>query len=126
MCLCLQLKSGKHAVRIQRAKEPLLLTYCPSDSAVDQDLRPQNLDQSGLKVLGKTILPSDLGPNMRLDTELYEGIITQTIIEPRVSPRLLMAVPVLGVGLNDYRYNGKPHYYVPYRFKFNYREPRVR
>lgn len=65
-------------------KELLLLTFCPTNSTVDRDLRPSNLDQSGLKVLGKTILPTDLGPNMRLDTELYEGIVTQTIIEPKV------------------------------------------
>lgn len=83
-----QLKSGKQAVRIQRVKEPLLLTFCATNSNVDKDLRPRNLDQSGLKVLGKTILPTDLGPNMRLDSELYEGIVTQTIIEPKVRSHL--------------------------------------
>lgn len=84
LSLRLQLKSGKQAVRIQRVKEPLLLTFCPTNTTMDKDLRPPNLDQSGLKVLGKTILPTDFGPNIRLDTELYEGIVTQTIIEPKV------------------------------------------
>lgn len=73
-------------MRIQRVKEPLLLTFCPTNGTVDKDLRPPNLDQGGLTVLGKTILPTDLGPNMRLDTELYEGIVTQTIIDPKVRP----------------------------------------
>lgn len=68
-------------------KEPLLLTFCSTNSAVAKDGGPANLDQSGLRVLGKSILPTDLGPNLRLDTELYEGIVTQTIIEPKVRPR---------------------------------------
>lgn len=67
-------------------KEPLLLTFCSTNSTA-KDVGTANLDQSGLRVLGKTILPTDLGPNMRLDTELYEGIVTQTIIEPKVRPR---------------------------------------
>lgn len=67
-------------------KEPLLLTFCPTNSTLDKDFRPSNLEQSDLRVLGKTVLPTDLGPNMRLDTELYEGIVTQTIIEPKVRP----------------------------------------
>lgn len=68
-------------------KEPLLLTFCSTNSTVGKDVGPANLDQSGLRVLGKSILPTDLGPNLRLDTELYEGIVTQTIIEPKVRSR---------------------------------------
>lgn len=76
-------------------KEPLLLTFCPTNNTVAKDLGPANMDQSSLRVLGKTILPTDLGPNMRLDTELYEGIVTQTIIEPKVRPGPQMALTVL-------------------------------
>lgn len=65
-------------------KEPLLLTLCSAaaastgrkDDGQDVDDGAQRSHSSG---------KSDVGANMKLDPELYEGVVTQTIIEPSVS-----------------------------------------
>lgn len=82
---------GKRAVRIRRVKEPLLLTFCSATDAAaaeSKEAESQNTDgnSDGSQLLiGKTKAKLELGPNMRLDSELYEGIVSQTIIEPTVS-----------------------------------------
>lgn len=78
-----QLRAGKRAIRIKRAKEPLLLTLCGASeetesAATAQDQASVCLDRPrpGAKL--------QLEPHMVLDSELYEGIVSQTIIEPKV------------------------------------------
>lgn len=70
-------------------KEPLLLTICSAaaasaskkDDGQDGDVSVQKLQNS---------MKSEVGPNMKLDPELYEGVVTQTIIEPSVSTSYLL------------------------------------
>ncbi|XP_078787610.1 uncharacterized protein si:dkeyp-121d4.3 isoform X2 [Oryzias latipes] len=69
----IQLKVGKRAIRIKRSKEPLLLTLCA----------PEDVDKSAYKIQKKASRQIDIGPNMVLDSELYEGIVSQPIIEPK-------------------------------------------
>lgn len=82
---------GKRAVRIRRVKEPLLLTFCSATDAAAAEAKEaesHNMEYScdGSQLLtGKTKAKLEVGPNMRLDLELYEGIVSQTIIEPTVS-----------------------------------------
>lgn len=76
-------------------KEPLLLTFCSATAAAaaaatTEEAETPNTDGDsdgdGSKFLiGKTNPKPDLGPNMKLDLELYEGIVSQPIIEPTVS-----------------------------------------
>lgn len=74
---CFQQRPGNRAIRIKRVKEPLLLTICSAAaaSASNEDDNVGKL-QNSMKPEG--------GPNMKLDPELYEGVVTQTIIEPSV------------------------------------------
>ena len=82
-----QLRVGKRAIRIQRVKEPLLLTLCTATgSAVDGAEIENGDDNSSYALWKKPTAKLELGPNMVMDTELYEGIVSQPIIEPKVSP----------------------------------------
>ncbi|XP_018530342.1 uncharacterized protein LOC108882367 isoform X2 [Lates calcarifer] len=80
------LKTGKRAIRIRRVKEPLLLTLCTATAAVAEELKAENgdsdTDADSTPLRGKANTKPDLGPTMKLDTELYEGIVSQPIIEP--------------------------------------------
>lgn len=86
-----QLRAGKRAIRIQRVKEPLLLTLCTATSAVasaNEEAEGDGSDSeedSCTPVKGRNRAKPELGPNMKLDMELYEGIVSQPIIEPSVS-----------------------------------------
>ncbi|XP_061693309.1 uncharacterized protein si:dkeyp-121d4.3 [Syngnathoides biaculeatus] len=65
-----ELRAGNRAIRIRRVKEPLLLTLCSPTSKVT------------------TLPPAKAKPapaNMWLDPELYEGVVSQPIIEPTAS-----------------------------------------
>ncbi|XP_029376539.1 uncharacterized protein LOC115055158 isoform X2 [Echeneis naucrates] len=84
-----ELKTGKRAIRIRRVKEPLLLTLCTatvaSSEEADSESENTNADSdcdSAKSLKGKANAKLELGPNMKLDTELYEGIVSQPIIEP--------------------------------------------
>lgn len=76
-----QLRSGNRAVRMQRVKEPLLLTLCTANKELDATTSISDED-SARKPKEKANV--DLGPNVKLDMELYEGIVSQPIIEPMV------------------------------------------
>lgn len=69
-------------------KEPLLLTLCTATAAVAEELKAENgdsdTDADSTPLRGKANTKPDLGPTMKLDTELYEGIVSQPIIEPTV------------------------------------------
>lgn len=64
-------------------KEPLLLTMSSATAA------SAGGGDGGLKL--QSSLKAEMGPNMKLDPELYEGVVTQTIIEPTVSTSCLLA-----------------------------------
>lgn len=81
-----QLRAGKQAVRIKRAKEPLLLTLCSSSSDELENKITNSEENSFYMPKKKHQASTEVGPNMVLDTELYEGIVSQPIIEPKVSP----------------------------------------
>ncbi|TNM99373.1 hypothetical protein fugu_012406 [Takifugu bimaculatus] len=75
------LRSGNRAIRIKRVKEPLLLTICSaSASSASKGDNSQN-DNDSVQQLQNS-MTSEVGPNMKLDPELYEGVVTQTITEP--------------------------------------------
>lgn len=60
-------------------KEPLLLTLCSASKELQVT---SSGDGDDLK--GKGDMKLEFGPNMKLDTELYEGVVSQPIIEPTV------------------------------------------
>ncbi|CAL8390687.1 unnamed protein product [Arctogadus glacialis] len=64
-------RGAKRAIRIRRLKEPLLLTLCTSPPPLPSPLgaRPPARPSA-----------AELGPNVQLDNELYEGVVSQTII----------------------------------------------
>lgn len=64
----LQLKGGKRAIRIQRVREPLLLAL--GTAVESKQSRGRSLQ---------------LGPGMRLDTELYEGVVNTPVLHGTVS-----------------------------------------
>lgn len=77
------MRTGNRAIRIQRAREPLLLTFCSTEEA-----EIPNTDSNGDALdlaKGKTSEKTDRWPHMMMDRELYEGIVSQPIIEPSVS-----------------------------------------
>lgn len=82
---------GKRAIRICRVKEPLLLTLCTATAAaaaeeagVETATNGVGGENSSSKLFrGKSKV--EIPPNMMLDSELYEGIVSQPIIEPTVS-----------------------------------------
>ncbi|XP_042371065.1 cold shock domain-containing protein E1-like, partial [Plectropomus leopardus] len=84
------LRAGKRAVRIRRVKEPLLLTLCAAQNAaaaVAEEAAAQDADddddsEEDAPQPVKANVKLELGPHMRLDPELYEGIVSQPIIEP--------------------------------------------
>ncbi|XP_028323961.1 uncharacterized protein LOC114476556 isoform X2 [Gouania willdenowi] len=69
----LELRVGKSAIRIKRVKESLLLALCSANTSTDG----RNTAPSG-----RTITEDQLEPHMKLDTELYEGIVNQPIVRP--------------------------------------------
>lgn len=77
-----QLRAGNRAVRIKRVKEPLLLTVC-SAAATSAGGREEARDVGVQRF--QNSLKSEAGANLKLDPELYEGVVTQTIIEPSVN-----------------------------------------
>lgn len=85
-----QLRVGKRAIRIKRVKEPLLLTLCGAPSSEEMDSMSTS-EQKALvgSSLTKSGSKEELEPHMVLDQELYEGIVSQTIIEPKVGLWLL-------------------------------------
>lgn len=80
-----QLRGGKRAVRIKRVKEPLLLTLCGASCSAPEELERTNGEKVSVGP-NRTTSKSreELEPHMVLDSELYEGIVSQTIIEPKV------------------------------------------
>ncbi|XP_043992669.1 uncharacterized protein si:dkeyp-121d4.3 isoform X1 [Gambusia affinis] len=81
----LPLRGGKRAVRIKRVKEPLLLTLCGASSSAPEELERTNGEMVSVGP-NRTTSKSreELEPHMVLDSELYEGIVSQTIIEPKL------------------------------------------
>ncbi|XP_019222016.1 uncharacterized protein si:dkeyp-121d4.3 isoform X3 [Oreochromis niloticus] len=82
----IQLRAGKRAVRIQRVREPLLLTLCTATANASGDEEDRKENDGTKDCFTKPIrtrTKQEIGPNMMLDTELYEGIVSQTIIEPK-------------------------------------------
>lgn len=70
-------------------KEPLLLTICSAAAAsASKKDDGQDVDVSVQKI--QNSVKAEVGPNMKLDPELYEGVVTQTIIEPSVSTSCLL------------------------------------
>ena len=69
--ICQQVRGAQRAIRIRRLKEPLLLTLCTSPPPLPSPLgaRPPARPSA-----------AELGPNVQLDNELYEGVVSQTII----------------------------------------------
>ncbi|XP_076598707.1 uncharacterized protein LOC143327925 isoform X2 [Chaetodon auriga] len=81
------LRAGKRAIRIRRVKEPLLLTLCTATADATKEGETQNADgdskhDSFVSLRGKANVKPEQLPNMTLDAELYEGIVSQPIIEP--------------------------------------------
>lgn len=77
-------------------KEPLLLTLCTVTAATvaaTEEAETETAtngvgeENSSKLVVGKPKL--EVPPNMMLDSELYEGIVSQPIIEPTVSNGLI-------------------------------------
>nr|XP_040035294.1 uncharacterized protein si:dkeyp-121d4.3 isoform X1 [Gasterosteus aculeatus aculeatus] len=79
----LTLRGGKRAIRIRRVTEPLLLTLSAATAAAEEEAAARHpvLDKD-LQLNGKAGVGPELGVNMKLDSELYEGIVSQPIIEP--------------------------------------------
>lgn len=70
-------------------KEPLLLTFCSaaaSSASNEDDARDDAQDVHDSLQMLQSSTKAEAGPNMKLDPELYEGVVTQTIIEPSVRP----------------------------------------
>lgn len=79
------------AIRIKRVKEPLLLMLEPTPTKVETEKSNKDsnlLNNTGKNAKSKMEVPS----NMVLDEELYEGIVSQPIIEPTVSEVLRYTV----------------------------------
>lgn len=68
-------------------KEPLLLTLCTATAAAASEQLDVSSDteENSLSVLAGVKTKQELPPNMMLDQELYEGIVSQPIVEPTVS-----------------------------------------
>ncbi|XP_037321498.2 uncharacterized protein si:dkeyp-121d4.3 [Pungitius pungitius] len=77
----LTLRGGKRAIRIQRVTEPLLLTLSAATAAAEEEQAAawHSVVKKELQLNGKA---GEVGANMKLDPELYEGIVSQPIIEP--------------------------------------------
>lgn len=89
-----QLRAGKRAIRIRRVKEPLLLTLCTATTAAGEELESttSNSNSDDRQLKGRANAKLELGSKMVLDPELYEGVVSQPIIEPTVSARVLVDV----------------------------------
>lgn len=77
-------------------KEPLLLTFCSATAAAAAAVEEKKEEKEETPTTGgdsdppqalkgKANTKSEIGPTMKLDPELYEGIVSQPIIEPTVS-----------------------------------------
>lgn len=69
-------------------REPLLLTLCTATANASGDEEDRKENDGTKDCFTKPIrtrTKQEIGPNMMLDTELYEGIVSQTIIEPKVT-----------------------------------------
>lgn len=69
-------------------KEPLLLALCTATATAGGDEEDKTENDASKDCFTKPIrtrTKQEIGPNMVLDTELYEGIVSQTIIEPKVT-----------------------------------------
>lgn len=84
-----QLRSGNRAIRIKRVKEPLLLTICSAAASSASKEDDSQDGDDGVQRL-QTTIKSEVGPDLKLDPELYEGVVTQTIIESSVSTSCLL------------------------------------
>ncbi|KAK0138404.1 Cold shock domain-containing protein E1 [Merluccius polli] len=71
-------RGTQRAIRIRRVKEPLLLTLCTSPPPQP----PSPLNSLSAAARRSSASLAELGPNLQLDEELYEGIVSQTIIQP--------------------------------------------
>ncbi|XP_029282079.1 uncharacterized protein LOC115004560 isoform X3 [Cottoperca gobio] len=80
----LALRGGKQAIRIRRVKEPLLLTLSAATAAAVEEASAQmdGGDEDSSSLTGRASIRPEVGGNMLLDPELYEGIVSQPIIEP--------------------------------------------
>ncbi|XP_034408143.1 microtubule-associated protein 1B isoform X2 [Cyclopterus lumpus] len=76
------LRGGKRAIRIRRVKEPLLLTFSAATDAAEEAAAPNAASDEDFWLNGNAGVRPELGVNMKLDSELYEGIVSQPIIEP--------------------------------------------
>ncbi|KAG7266222.1 hypothetical protein CRUP_026944 [Coryphaenoides rupestris] len=72
-------RGTQRAIRIRRAKEPLLLTLCTSPPP-----QPYPLDRldAGVRVTRASL--AAMGPDLQLDEELYEGVVSQTAVAASV------------------------------------------
>ncbi|XP_053189481.1 uncharacterized protein LOC128373210 [Scomber japonicus] len=81
----LLLRSGKKAIRIRRVKEPLLLTLCSATAAAaaeEEEFAAANSNHDDRQLRARANAKLELGSKMVLDPELYEGVVSQPIIEP--------------------------------------------
>ncbi|MEQ2203935.1 hypothetical protein XENOCAPTIV_005485 [Xenoophorus captivus] len=81
-----QLRAGKRAIRIKRAKEPLLLTLCGASSSASEETESVSTNGENVSIRPDRMRSSskvNMEPHIVLDPELYEGIVSQTIIEPK-------------------------------------------
>lgn len=85
------LRAGKRAIRIRRVKEPLLLTLCSvttEKQEVEEEEEDEDEDENerdSVENPSRRLLPNPKDiplSNFELDPELYEGIVSQPIIEP--------------------------------------------
>ncbi|MEQ2252072.1 hypothetical protein ILYODFUR_017936, partial [Ilyodon furcidens] len=80
------LRAGKRALRIKRVKEPLLLTLCGASSSASEETESVSTNGENVSICPDRMRSSskvNMEPHMVLDPELYEGIVSQTIIEPK-------------------------------------------
>ncbi|KAM8858723.1 uncharacterized protein AB9W97_019153 isoform 2-T2 [Spinachia spinachia] len=79
----LTLRGGERAIRIRRVTEPLLLTLSAATAAAEEEAAARHpVVGKDLQLNGKAGVGREVGANMKLDLELYEGIVSQPIIEP--------------------------------------------
>ncbi|KAM8852641.1 uncharacterized protein znf318 [Synchiropus picturatus] len=64
------------AVRIQRVKEPLLLTLCTATTTLGK------VPGEGTSKETKEKAGVETGSNLKLDPELYEGVVVQPVVKP--------------------------------------------
>ena len=68
-------------------KEPLLLTLCSATAAAaaeEEEFAAANSNHDDRQLRARANAKLELGSKMVLDPELYEGVVSQPIIEPTV------------------------------------------